>query len=127
VSFNSFSQIGTRVTEPAKVVLSEEVARQVIRDLIEADFMKLQLIDNSNKIKLLEEQITLYKSSVYTLQTKNVFLEDIIKVRESQVQLEQDLNRRLSADLRKEKRRSRTSNMIVVGVGVLLGYTLISR
>jgi hypothetical protein len=89
--------------------------------------MKAQLVDNSTKIKLLEEQVTIFKSTVHTLQTKNDFLEDIIRVRESQVQIEKELNSRLSADLRREKRRSRTSNMIVVGTAVLLGYTLISR
>jgi hypothetical protein len=127
VSFNSFSQIDTKVSKPAKVVLSEEVARQVVKDLIEADFLKLQLVDKATKVELLTEQNNLFKSSVYTLQTKNDFLEGIIKARESQIEIEKELNRRLSADLRRETRRSRTSNMIVVGVVVALGYTLISQ
>lgn len=95
--------------------------------MIEADLMKLQLLNTTTKVQLLEEQVTLLNSSLYTFQTKNDLLGSVVKIRESQIEVEKELNRRLSADLRREKRRSRTSNMIIAGTAVLLGYTLISR
>ena len=119
VSLKSFSQIDT-----TRVSLEEQIARLVIKDLIEGDGAKKELSITLEKVSLLNQKIVL-KDSIINTNTQQISnYNSIVSQKDSQVMLFQDLSDKLQNDLRKQKLKNKmtiTTSIIVVVLMLLTG------
>jgi len=119
VSLKSFSQIDT-----TRVSLKEQIARLVIKDLIEGDGAKKELSITLEKVSLLNQKIVL-KDSIINTNTQQISnYNSIVSQKDSQVIMFQNLSDELQNDLRKQKLKNKmtiTTSIIVVVLMLLTG------
>ena len=119
VSLKSFSQ-----TDTTRISLEEQIARLVIKDLIEGDGAKKELSITLEKVSLLNQKIVL-KDSIINTNTQQISnYNSIVSQKDSQVMLFQDLSDKLHNDLRKQKLKNKmtiTTSIIVVVLMLLTG------
>ena len=119
VSLKSFSQ-----TDTTRISLEEQIARLVIKDLIEGDGAKKELSITLEKVLLLDQKIVLKDSIINTNTQQITNYNSIVSQKDSQVMLFQDLSDKLHNDLRKQKLKNKmtiTTNIIVVVLMLLTG------
>ena len=115
VSFKSFSQNDTIVS------LREPVAKLVIKDLIEGDGTKVELISTIELLKLEQKKVVLKDSVIGTLNTKVLNLESIILKKEEQFSLESEKSKQLEKELKGQRRKTFLYKVgTYVGAGALL-------
>ena len=115
VSFKSFSQNDTIVS------LREPVAKLVIKDLIEGDGTKVELISTLELLKLEQKKVVLKDSVIGTLNIKIVNLEDIIGKKDEQFSLEREKSKQLEKELKGQRRKTFLYKVgTYVGAGALL-------
>ena len=100
VSFKSFSQNDTIVS------LREPVAKLVIKDLIEGDGTKVELISTLELLKLEQKKVLLKDSVIGTLNIKVLNLEDIIGKKDEQFSLEREKSKQLEKELKGQRRKT---------------------
>jgi len=119
VSLKSFSQ-----TDTTRISLEEQIARLVIKDLIEGDGAKKELSITLEKVSLLNQKIVL-KDSIINTNTQQISnYNSIVSQKDSQVMIFQDLSDKLHNDLRKQKLKNKitvTTSIIVVVLMLLTG------
>ena len=119
VSLKSFSQ-----TDTTRISLEEQIARLVIKDLIEGDGAKKELSITLEKVLLLDQKIVL-KDSIINTNTQQISnYNSIVSQKDSQVMIFQDLSDKLHNDLRKQKLKNKitvTTSIIVVVLMLLTG------
>jgi len=115
----SFSQ-----TDTTRISLEEQIARLVIKDLIEGDGAKKELSITLEKVSLLNQKIVL-KDSIINTNTQQISnYNSIVSQKDSQVMIFQDLSDKLHNDLRKQKLKNKitvTTSIIVVVLMLLTG------
>jgi len=119
VSLKSFSQ-----TDTTRISLEEQIARLVIKDLIEGDGAKKELSITLEKVLLLDQKIVLKDSIINTNTQQITNYNSIVSQKDSQVMLFQDLSDKLHNDLRKQKLKNKmtiTTSIIVVVLMLLTG------
>ena len=119
VSLKSFSQ-----TDTTRISLEEQIARLVIKDLIEGDGAKKELSITLEKVSLLNQKIVLKDSIINTNTQQITNYNSIVSQKDSQVMLFQDLSDKLHNDLRKQKLKNKmtiTTSIIVVVLMLLTG------
>tara|TARA_R110000782_G_scaffold2614_3_gene9945 strand:+ start:2214 stop:2633 length:420 start_codon:yes stop_codon:yes gene_type:complete len=100
VSLKSFSQTDTDSTS---IHLKKVVARLIIKDLIKGDgATKLQYL-LGDKIIILEQKISLKDSIISTLNTKSSNYNSIISTQSQQLEISQQLSKKLEQHLKKQK------------------------
>ena len=115
VSFKSFSQNDTIVS------LREPVAKLVIKDLIEGDGTKVELISTLELLKLEQKKVVLKDSVIGTLNTKVLNLESIILKKDEQFGLEREKSKQLEKELKGQRRKTFLYKVgTYVGAGALL-------
>ena len=115
VSFKSFSQNDTIVS------LREPVAKLVIKDLIEGDGTKVELISTLELLKLEQKKVVLKDSVIGTLNIKVLNLEDIIGKKDEQFSLERDKSKQLEKELKGQRRKTFLYKVgTYIGAGALL-------
>jgi hypothetical protein len=115
VSFKSFSQNDTIVS------LREPVAKLVIKDLIEGDGTKVELISTLELLKLEQKKVVLKDSVIGTLNIKVLNLEDIIGKKDEQFDLEKEKSKQLEKELKGQRRKTFLYKVgTYVGAGALL-------
>jgi len=115
VSFKSFSQNDTIVS------LREPVAKLVIKDLIEGDGTKVELISTLELLKLEQKKVLLKDSVIGTLNTKVLNLEGIILKKDEQFGLEREKSKQLEKELKGQRRKTFLYKVgTYVGAGALL-------
>ena len=115
VSFKSFSQNDTIVS------LREPVAKLVIKDLIEGDGTKVELISTLELLKLEQKKVVLKDSVIGTLNIKVLNLEDIIGKKDEQFSLEREKSEQLEKELKGQRRKTFLYKVgTYVGAGALL-------
>ena len=100
VSFKSFSQNDTIVS------LREPVAKLVIKDLIEGDGTKVELVSTLELLKLEQKKVLLKDSVIGTLNIKVLNLEDIIGKKDEQFSLEREKSKQLEKELKGQRRKT---------------------
>lgn len=120
MSWNSFSQ---SVTDSQTIQLTKPIARYVIKDLIQFDglskemeTMQIILIETNNKLNTQGELVANLKTQVSNYQA-------IIEQKDQQFSTQQELSKRLQADLKKQKLR--TKLMGGAGLAVALGAAIL--
>jgi hypothetical protein len=115
VSFKSFSQNDTIVS------LREPVAKLVIKDLIEGDGTKVELISTLELLKLEQKKVLLKDSVIGTLNIKVLNLEDIIGKKDEQFSLEREKSKQLEKELKGQRRKTFLYKVgTYIGAGALL-------
>ena len=115
VSFKSFSQNDTIVS------LREPVAKLVIKDLIEGDGTKVELISTIELLKLEQKKVVLKDSVIGTLNIKVLNLEDIIGKKDEQFSLEREKSEQLEKELKGQRRKTFLYKVgTYIGAGALL-------
>ena len=115
VSFKSFSQNDTIVS------LREPVAKLVIKDLIEGDGVKIELLSVRELLELEQKKVVLKDSVIETLNTKVLNLEDIIGKKDEQFSLEAEKSKQLEKELKGQRRKTFFYKVgTYIGAGALL-------
>lgn len=115
-SLNCFSQIDTVksktlnttnvISDTTKVVLSKEVAKEVIKDLIRLDGCIEELNLTQQKVVLLEEKQGQKDSIIVLLTEKDTINQSIILKKDEQLKISKELTDSLQTELKKKKRES---------------------
>tara|TARA_R100000781_G_C3967189_1_gene88831 strand:+ start:85 stop:489 length:405 start_codon:yes stop_codon:yes gene_type:complete len=113
MSWNCFSQT---VTKDSSIQLEKTVAKFIIKDLILGDGFKEELFLTDNKIQLLNQKIILKDSIILSLTSKNDNFETILFSKQNQLDLSQELSKKLQTDLKKQKAKTK----LMGGAGILL-------
>ncbi len=121
MSFISFSQ---NDTDSTSIRLEKPIVKLVIKDLITGDEAKETLTLTETKINLLENKVNLKDSVIVSLETKIGNFESIMDNRSKQLSLSEELSKRLQADLKKQKLRTKLMGgagiLVAVGVAILV-------
>jgi hypothetical protein len=113
MSWNCFSQTATK---DSSIQLEKTVAKFIIKDLILGDGFKEELFLTDNKIQLLNQKIILKDSIILSLTSKNDNFENILFSKQNQLDLSQELSKKLQTDLKKQKAKTK----LMGGAGILL-------
>lgn len=120
MSWNSFSQ---SVTDSTQIQLTKPVAKLVIKDLIQFDGLSkemqtMQIILTETNNKLLNQG-----TLVANLKTQVANYQKIIDKKSQQFSTQEDLNRRLQQDLKKQKLRIKL--MGSAGIAIAIGAAVL--
>jgi len=115
VSFKSFSQTDT------KVLLTEPVARLVVKDLVTFDGLKLQYDLTLRRVQTLEEKTLTLQEVINNLQLQLDNRSNVIEQKNAQIKNYESI----SEDLKKALRRERATKKLykigsAIGVSALL-------
>lgn len=104
-SLNCFSQTDTvRIkTDTTKVVLSQDVAKQVVKDLIRLDGCEEELKLTQDKVELLKERESEKDSIIQLLTMTDSNSQSIILMKNEQLEISKELTDILSKELKKKK------------------------
>ena len=112
MSFIGFSQNDTVTTS---IQLEKPIVKLVIKDLITGDEAKESLEINENKIE---------DSIIFNYKNQLGNFESILNTKSNQLSLSQELSKRLEADLKKQKMKTKLMGgagiVIAIGVAVLV-------
>mgnify|MGYP003660704100 FL=1 len=115
VSLKSFSQ-----TDTTRISLEEQIARLVIKDLIEGDGAKKELSITLEKVLLLDQKIVLKDSIISTNVQQIDNYNSIISSKSEQVKISQELTSKLENDLQKQKRKNKITIAASIAAIVLI-------
>lgn len=124
MSLPSFSQT---VTDSSSVILPEQIARQVIKDLTAGDAAIQELTLVKSKLVLTEKKVFTQDSLITNLsnQIKNLQLVEV--GRKEQLKLSNELSEKLEKDLQIEKTKTlfyQSSTGVMIGVAIAVGLFL---
>jgi len=122
LSLKGFSQKDTK--KDSIVPLKVPIAKLVIKDLLEGDGNKSQLIELKKILDLNTKKLQLKDSVVGTLNNKVLNLQSIILTKDEQFKLQQELSKKLTRELKAEKRKTFLYK-VGAGVGVVASVLLL--
>jgi len=106
-SLSCFSQTDTnkvKTSDTTKVVLSPEVAKQIVKDLIMYDGCKEELKLTQDKVIKLEEREIQKDTIISLLKDKDNNNQFIISQKDQQIKLYDDMSKDLQKELKSQKR-----------------------
>ena len=117
VSFKSSSQIDT-----ANILLEEQIARLVIKDLIDGDGAKEELAITQEKVSLLNQKIDL-KDSVIKYKALQISIWDAVMMKkDSQLVSSKKMIEKIEKDLQKQETKTK---LAIFGTIIVLVVTTI--
>ena len=122
MSFTSFSQTDT---DTLSIQLEKPVVKLVIKDLLTGDEAKEELVLSSKKFKLLEQKVELKDSIISNLNNKISNFNSIMLTKDNQLDLSQELTKKLQLDLKKQKLKTKLVGL--AGIGVAVGILVIAK
>jgi hypothetical protein len=119
ISFKSFSQIDT------KILLSENVARLVVKDLVTYDGLLVQYDVTRQQIKTLEDKSLTLQEVIENLRSQIENRNQVIKQKDEQILNYQSISDDLKKALKKERRTKKLYKIgSAIGVSLLLSNIL---
>ena len=101
--------------------MEEPIAKLVIKDLIDGDGAKIELLSLQELLKLEQKKVVLKDSVILNLNTKVLNLEDIIGKKDEQFSLEAEKSKQLEKELKGQRRKTFFYKVgTYVGAGALL-------
>lgn len=125
MSLNCFSQTDiNKESDTTKVVLSKEIAKQVVKDLIRLDGCQEELKLIQNKVIKLEEREVDKDIIITLLENKDKNNINIMKEKDKQLQMSDEFLNGLKKELKSQKR---TTLLYKIGTiaGIILTSTLL--
>ena len=101
------------------------IAKLVINDLISGDGAIEELVINNGKFKLLEQKIILKDSIIFNLNDKINNFNSIMLTKNDQLNLSQELSKKLEQDLKKQKLKTKLVG--ITGAAVAIGILIIAK
>ena len=130
MSLNCISQTdinNIKPTDTTKVVLTPEVARQVVKDLIRYDGCKEELKLTQEKVVKLEERDVQKDNIISLLKDKDRNNQYIISQKDDQIKLYDDMSKDLQKEIKSQRRKTFLYKLgTVVGV-ISTSYLLITK
>lgn len=121
LSFKSFSQ---NDTVNQKIVLTKPVAKLVVKDLIQGDQSKEELIATNDILLKTQEKLNTQTSLVVNLKTQIKNYDDIVSELNGKFELQERLSNDLELALKRQKRQT-TIYKIGAGVGAVATVLLL--
>ena len=121
LSFKSFSQ---NDTINQKIVLTKPVAKLVVKDLIQGDQNKEELIATNDILLKTQEKLNTQTSLVINLKTQIKNYDDIVNELNGKFELQERLSNDLEVALKRQKRQT-TIYKIGAGVGAVATVLLL--
>ena len=115
MSLSCFSQTGIN-KDTTKVVISQEIAKQIAKDLIRLDGCVEELKLTQNKLILTEQRELIKDSTIVLLTEKDTVNQTIIRKKDDQIIVLQEEVKSLQKDIK----RSKFEN-IIYKVGTIVG------
>lgn len=115
MSLSCFSQTGIN-KDTTKVVISQEIAKQIAKDLIRLDGCVEELKLTQNKLILTEQRESIKDSTIVLLTEKDTVNQTIIRKKDDQIIVLQEEVKSLQKDIK----RSKFEN-IIYKVGTIVG------
>ena len=115
MSLSCFSQTGIN-KDTTKVVISQEIAKQIAKDLIRLDGCVEELKLTQNKLILTEQRESIKDSTILLLTEKDTVNQTIIRKKDDQIIVLQEEVKSLQKDIK----RSKFEN-IIYKVGTIVG------
>lgn len=111
-------------TDSTSIQLRKAIARLVIKDLIRGDGASQQLVLFGDKINILEQKVVLKDSIIFNLNSKLFNFNNISLLQSQQLEISQQLSKRLEQDLKKQKLQTKVfkygSSAALLGIAALL-------
>ena len=121
MSWNSFSQ---SVTSSPTIQLTKPVAKLIVKDLILGDGLKLEVKTLNELLLETNSKLNTQGKLVSNLETQVLNYQSIIDQKNQQFTTQNELNKRLQVDLKKQKFKTKliggSTFLIAAGVLVLL-------
>ena len=121
MSLQSFSQSAIDTT---KIQIKKPIARLVIKDLIQGDGNAQEVILLNSKVNTLNQKVVLQDSIIFNLNFQIDNFNSILYSKRSQLDLSQELSKKLQIDLKKQKFKTKlisgTGIMIIIGTALLV-------
>ena len=121
LSFKSFSQ---NDTVNQKIVLTKSIAKLVVKDLIQGDQSKEELIATNDILLKTQEKLNTQTSLVVNLKTQIKNYDDIVNELNGKFELQERLSNDLEVALKRQKRQT-TIYKIGAGVGAVATVLLL--
>lgn len=115
MSLSCFSQTGTN-KDTTKVVISQEIAKQIAKDLIRLDGCVEELKLTQNKLVLTEQREVIKDSTIILLTEKDTVNQTIIRKKDDQIIVLQEEVKSLQKDIRRTKFEN-----VIYKVGTIVG------
>jgi hypothetical protein len=93
----------TQVSDTNKVVLSREVAKEVVKDLVKLDGCEEEVDAYIEKIQLIESREIMKDSIIDLLTTKDINNQNIIKLKDEQLKISKELSEELKGEINRRK------------------------
>lgn len=133
MTLNCFSQIDTvknkvKLTDTTKVILSQEIAKEVVKDLIKLDGCEEEVKLYQEKISLIEGREEVKDSIIQLLTIKDTNNQSIIVLKDEQLKISKEL----TDELKKEIKRRKTEGIFykigsvigIISTSILIGIWL---
>lgn len=133
MTLNCFSQIDTvknkvKLTDTTKVILSQEIAKEVVKDLIKLDGCEEEVKLYQEKISLIEGREEVKDSIIQLLTIKDTNNQSIIVLKDEQLKISKEL----TDNLKKEIKRRKTEGIFykigsvigIISTSILIGIWL---
>jgi uncharacterized membrane protein (DUF106 family) len=118
MSLKSFSQ---NVTNTTSIPLETPLVRLIIKDLIVGDGFKQELSLTQDKVKILEQKVTLKDDIIKTQSSQIQNYQSIDNHRLNQLKLSQELTQKLQVDLKKQQFQSKLfKGTSLLGIAVVI-------
>ena len=121
MSYSSFSQ---NDTDSTKIVLTKPVAKLVVKDLIQGDQSKEELIATNDILVKTQEKLNTQTSLVINLQSQIKNYDQIVGELNGKFELQERLSNDLEVALKRQKRQT-TIYKIGAGVGAVATVLLL--
>ena len=121
LSFKSFSQ---NDTINQKIVLTKPIAKLVVKDLIQGDQSKEELVATNDILLKTQEKLNTQTSLVINLKTQIKNYDDIVSELNGKFELQERLSNDLEVALKRQKRQT-TIYKIGAGVGAVATVLLL--
>jgi uncharacterized coiled-coil protein SlyX len=105
--------------------LEKPVAKLVIKDLLTGDEAKDELVLSVKKFQLLEQKVVLKDSVISNLNDQITNFNSMILTKNDQLNLSQELSKKLKRDLQKQKLKTKLVGL--AGIGVAVGILVIAK
>tara|TARA_B110000285_G_scaffold132009_1_gene148159 strand:+ start:298 stop:666 length:369 start_codon:yes stop_codon:yes gene_type:complete len=121
MSWNSFSQ---SVTNSPTIQLTNPIAKLIVKDLIQFDGLSQEMLTIKGILTETNSKLNIQGELVSNLKTQVLNYQSIIENKNQQFTTQNELNKRLQVDLKKQKFKTKliggTTFLIAAGVIVLL-------
>lgn len=120
MSFNSFSQADT-----TGVILSKDIARLVIKDIVSGDYCEAELTETRNALLLTEKKAELQDQAISNIERQTYLLREVMVQKDTQINSQEQIIKDVEKMHKKQKNLTVLYKIGTIAGAVLSGYLLL--